>query len=180
MQKEHLLKILQERFEENLHRHPKIDWNQIEIILSTNLDLLSAVMHMELTGGEPDVVLLSKSNGGLSIIDCSKETPRARVRLCYDEVALASRKKNKPNGSALAMAKHMEVQLLTESQYLNLQKIETLDMKTSSWIETPHSIREMGGAIFGDHRFGRTFIYHNGAESYYASRGFRAIITLNV
>lgn len=180
MDNQTFLKILDERFKNNAHRHPKIIWRQIESILSNESELLNAAMQMEITGGEPDVVSLTKSNGGVSIIDCAKETPKPRVSLCYDEAALSSRKKNKPIGSALTMAQDMGIKLLTENQYLNLQEIETVDMKTSSWLLTPEAIRDKGGAIFGDHRFGRTFLYHNGAESYYSSRGFRGIINLEL
>lgn len=180
MERKNLIEKLKLRFEENTHRHPKFNWEVIESKLLSDALFFSCVNQMEFTGGEPDVVLFSKINGGLSIVDCVKETPKQRVSLCYDEAALVSRKKNKPIGSATEQAQRMGVQLLSESQYLNLQELQAFDLKTSSWILTPDPIRKLGGAIFGDHRFGRTFIYHNGAESYYSSRGFRGIINIEL
>lgn len=173
-----ILKILEERFKKIPERHSNLAWSEVRKSLLSKPKKLDAIQQMELSGGEPSVVQLSDSNGGLSIVDCSRETPKARVSLCYDDEALNSRKKNKPQGSAFATADSWGVKLLTEAQYLELQEIEAFDLKTSSWLFTPESVRSLGGAIFGDHRYGRAFISHNGAESYFGSRGFRCIYNL--
>ncbi|MFN7911435.1 MAG: DUF4256 domain-containing protein [Bacteroidota bacterium] len=174
-----LIDKLRDRFETNLNRHPSIDWKEIETFLAKNKKALLSIYHLEESGGEPDVVELSTIKGDIVFIDCSKETPVGRRSLCYDKEALDSRKENKPNGSATQMALDMGVTLLTEQEYFDLQKYGPFDMKTSTWLHTPDSIRKLGGAIFGDYKFERVFIYHNGAQSYYAVRGFRAKIKIN-
>lgn len=169
---ESLLTALQERFEKNAKRHPGLKWEAVAKKLETHL---SVIAEMEATGGEPDVVEL---NGVLVVCDCSAETPKDRRSVCYDGEALRSRKENKPKTSALELAKKLGVEVLDEAQYAALQKVGPFDEKTSSWILTPSEVRKLGGALFGDHRFGRTFTYHNGAESYYAARGFRGFVRL--
>ncbi|MBL8914363.1 MAG: DUF4256 domain-containing protein [Archangium sp.] len=167
-----LLSTLQERFEKNEKRHPGLKWDAVAKKLEK---VLAVVAEMESTGGEPDVVEL---NGVLVCVDCSAETPKDRRSICYDGEALRSRKENKPKTSALELAKKLGVEVLDEAQYAALQKVGPFDEKTSSWILTPPEVRKLGGALFGDHRFGRTFTYHNGAESYYAARGFRGFVRL--
>lgn len=172
---ERLLTTLKERFIKNSHRHPNTEWSFVESILLNNPNKLWSVFEMENTEGEPDVILL---NNELYYCDCSLESPKGRRSLCYDKEAWDSRKENKPTGNAIDMANRMGLELLDEGQYLQLQNIENFDLKTSSWLKTTESIRSKKGAIFGDKRYGRAFIYHNGAESYYAARGFRGIIKL--
>lgn len=171
-----LLQILEKRFEDNRERHPNLNWGDIKKKLENSTDKLRVLYKMEETGGEPDVIGQVSTTKEYIFCDCSSESPSGRRSLCYDEAALESRKQNKPNGSALGMAKEMGLEILNEEQYHNLQKIGEFDTKTSSWVITPKDVRERGGGLFGDKRFGRTFIYHNGAESYYASRGFRGIL----
>lgn len=171
-----LLKVLKERFEKNIDRHKDLDWSKIEAKLIANEEKLWSLNEMEKTGGEPDVVAYDKDTDEYIFYDCSPETPKGRRSLCYDNEALESRKQNKPVGSAVGMAAEMGIDLLTEEQYGQLQKLGKFDMKTSSWLKTPADIRKLGGAIFGDLRYGRVFIYHNGAESYYSVRGFRGCI----
>lgn len=173
-----LLQILQNRFEQNIHRHKDIKWEEIKAKLDGNPQKLWTLQQMEATGGEPDVVILDKNKNTITFVDCAKESPKERRSLCYDHDALMSRKLHKPVHSALGLAAEWDVLLLNEEQYKALQKIETVDTKTSSWLHTPEDVRKHGGAIFGDYRFGRVFIYHNGAESYYSSRGFRGILEL--
>ncbi|MFC0262948.1 DUF4256 domain-containing protein [Fontibacter flavus] len=173
-QEEEYLGILQSRFNQNPQRHPNLIWEQVKTRLLEFPDKLSSLYDMENTGGEPDVVSQDSSSGAFVFFDCSAETPLGRRSFCYDQTALDSRKANKPQNSAKAMADMMGVNLLTEEEYFYLQTLGDFDTKTSSWLETPVEIRKKGGAIFGDKRFGRTFIYHNGAESYYGVRGFRA------
>ena len=168
-----LLKILQTRFEENAQRHKGLNWPEIEAKILANPQKLQALNAMEETGGEPDVVGYDKATGEYIFFDCSPESPKGRRSLCYDPEALDSRKEHKPKNSAVQMAAEMGIDLLTEAQYRELQILGAVDSKTSSWIATPPDIREKGGAIFCDYRFGHVFTYHNGAESYYASRGFR-------
>ncbi len=168
-----LLEILQKRFEKNKNRHKSIAWKDVQSKLEANPQKLWTLNEMEETGGEPDVVVLDKNKDTYTFVDCAKESPKERRSLCYDEEALVSRKEHKPKHSAIGMATEMGIELLNEEQYFALQKIETFDTKTSSWVLAPESVRALGGAIFGDFRFGRVFIYHNGAESYYGSRGFR-------
>lgn len=173
-----LLQILEERFKENQHRHPGIAWENITKKLQSQPTKLWSLQQMELTGGEPDVVDLSKKNGEYFFIDCAKETPKARRSLCYDQQALAERKEHKPKGSALEMASEIGIQILDEQQYRYLQSLEAVDLKTSSWIKTPASIRKLGGALFCDRRYDEVFVYHNGAISYYAARGFRGVLSI--
>ncbi|HMO34926.1 MAG TPA: DUF4256 domain-containing protein [Gemmatales bacterium] len=167
---------LQARFEENRHRHPKLEWKSIRKKLETQPAKLWSLQQMECTGGEPDVVVLGSDSGNYLFIDCSAETPKKRISLCYDREGLLSRKEHRPKDSALDMAHAMGVELLSEQQYRDLQQLGDFDTKTSSWILTPADIREKGGALFGDKRYGHVFIYHNGAQSYYAVRGFRSCL----
>lgn len=175
-QRDELLKTLKSRFEKNPGRHEGLDWAKVQAELEADAKALWSVHEMERTGGEPDVIGRDKKTGEYLIADCSPETPKGRVGLCYDAEALASRKEHKPKNSAMGMAEAMGVELLTEEQYRELQTLGAFDTKTSSWVKTPPDIRKLGGAIFGDRRFGRVFIYHNGAESYYAARSFRGLL----
>lgn len=177
-EKENLLAVLKKRFEANTHRHPKIKWEKVEKRLTDNPDSLVSLLQMEETGGAPDVVAIKDSEKKFFFMDCSKESPKGRRSLCYDTEALKSRKKHKPVDSAVNMAEKMKIQLLDERQYAQLQSVEQVDTKTSSWIKTPDEVRKLGGALFGDFRYGRVFTYHNGAESYYAARGFRGMIEI--
>lgn len=171
-----LIKILQQRFEKNRDRHKGIEWNKLQAKLEANLSKLIALDKMEETGGEPDVVGYDKKSDEYLFFDCSEESPKGRRSLCYDLKAWQSRKENKPKGSAMEMASELGIEVLNEEQYLYLQQLGKFDNKTSSWLSSPDSIRNLGGAIFGDFRFGRVFIYHNGAESYYAGRAFRGFL----
>jgi hypothetical protein len=173
---EELLKILKARFEKNLNRHKGIEWTKVEAKLKKNTDKLWSLNEMERTGGEPDVVGYDKKTGEYIFYDCSTESPNGRRSLCYDREALEARKENKPKDSALNMATAMGIDLLTEEQYRELQKLGEFDLKTSSWVKTPSEIRKLGGAIFCDRRYDNVFTYHNGAESYYAARGFRGVL----
>ena len=177
-QGEELLRILKARFEKNMSRHPGLEWNKIQSKLEANADKLWSLNEMEKTGGEPDVVSHDKKAGEYIFYDCSTESPKGRRSLCYDREALDSRKENKPKGNAEEMAAAMGVELLTEEQYRELQKLGEFDGKTSSWVKTPANIRKLGGALFCDRRFGTIFLYHNGAESYYAARAFRGCIRI--
>jgi hypothetical protein len=168
-----LLETLKARFERNVSRHSGISWAKVQARLEAAPEKLSSLQQMESTGGEPDVVAADKASGGYVFVDCSPQSPEGRTSLCYDGEALESRKKFKPKSSALELAESMGVEVLTEEQYHELQRLGEFDTKSSSWLKTPADIRELGGAIFGDRRFGRVFIYHNGAESYYSGRGFR-------
>ena len=172
-QREDLLKTLKARFEKNMKRHEGLDWAKVKAKLEANAEKLASLSEMERTGGEPDVVGHDKKTGEYIFFDCSPESPKDRRSLCYDREALDSRKANKPKNSAMDVAAAMGIELLTEEQYLDLQKLGEFDTKTSSWLKTPAEVRKLGGAIFGDRRFGRVFVYHNGAESYYAARAFR-------
>ncbi len=163
---------LKNRFAANMRRHPGMIWPQVEARLQSNPGALKALAEMEATGGEPDVVVLDET-GNLTFVDCSPESPVGRRSLCYDRPALDARKANKPAGAALELAQTMGVELLDEAQYRALQQLGEFDLKTSSWIKTPDPIRKLGGALFCDRRFDTVFVYHNGAESYYAARGFR-------
>lgn len=174
--KKELLEILQKRFEKNMIHHENLKWKEVQKKLETRPDKLWSLNEMEETGGEPDVVVLDDSGNEFTFVDCSKESPKGRRSFCYDRDAWESRKKYKPETSAEEMASEMGVEMLTEEQYFDLQKLGEFDTKTSSWLKTPEEVRELGGAIFGDYRFGRVFIYHNGAESYYGARGFRGIL----
>jgi hypothetical protein len=172
-QYEELLKTLQARFEQNPNRHPGIEWAQVQARLQANPEKLWPLSEMERTGGEPDVVGRDEKTGAILFVDCSAESPAGRRNVCYDHAALEARKANKPQTSALDMAAEMGIELLTEADYRALQQLGNFDAKTSSWLQTPAGIRSLGGAIFGDWRYGRVFIYHNGADSYYGVRGFR-------
>ncbi len=170
---EELLETLRIRFERNMHRHKGLEWAKVQTRLEANIEKLWPLNEMERTGGEPDVVGHDKKTGEYIFNDCSAESPKDRRSVCYDPEALESRKENKPKNSALGMAAVMGVELLTEEQYRELQMLGDFDTKTSSWLKTPSDIRKLGGAIFADFRYGKVFVYHNGAESYYAARGFR-------
>jgi len=173
-----LVSELQKRFEKNMHRHLGIQWKKVEERLKANPEKLRSLYEMEITGGEPDVTGYDKKKDEFIFMDCSAESPKGRRSLCYDEKALASRKENKPKNSAVALAKEMGIELLTETDYFALQELGDFDTKTSSWLKTPEEVRELGGAIFGNKRYKRVFIYHNGAGSYYAARGFRGKLRL--
>ncbi|WP_128546591.1 DUF4256 domain-containing protein [Larkinella soli] len=170
---EELFKTLKARFEQNMSRHPGLEWNSVQAKLEANSEKLWSLLEMERTGGEPDVVGQDPATGEYVFYDCSAESPKGRRSVCYDQEALNARKENKPAHSAVAMAADMGIALLTEDQYRELQKLGKFDLKTSSWIETPADIRKAGGALFCDYRYGHVFVYHNGADSYYAARGFR-------
>lgn len=173
-QRDIVINRLKDRFETNPTRHPDLDWVPIQAKLEERSDKLWSLDQMERTGGEPDVVFFKEATGEYVFFDCSAESPKGRRSLCYDQAALDSRKENKPVNSALGLAAEMGVELLTEDQYRELQRHGEFDTKTSSWVKTPDPIRKLGGALFCDRRYENVFVYHNGAESYYASRGFRA------
>lgn len=173
-----LIETLKLRFEKNIHRHNDIEWNNVLEKLIKNKEKLWSINEMEKTGGEPDVIGYNKKTDEYLICDCSKETPKGRRGVCYDIEALESRNKFKPEKSAKEMANEMGIKILNEEEYKNLQNIESFDLKTSSWIETGYEVRRLGGALFGDNRYNRTFIYHNGAESYYKARGFRGYVKI--
>jgi Protein of unknown function (DUF4256) len=175
-QREELLSTLKTRFEKNTCRHKGIEWTKLEAKLKTAPGKLWSLCEMESTGGEPDVVGYDKKSGEYIFYDCSAESPKGRRSLCYDDEALASRKENKPEGSAVEMATSMGIELLTEDEYRELQQLGNFDTKTSSWVKTPSEIRKLGGAIFCDRRYDTVFLYHNGAESYYAARAFRGAL----
>ncbi|MCW5911065.1 MAG: DUF4256 domain-containing protein [Cyclobacteriaceae bacterium] len=172
-QRHNLVEILKTRFEKNMSRHKGIEWTKVQARLEANADKLWSLNQMEATGGEPDVVGHDKKSGEYIFYDCAPETPKGRRSICYDHEALESRKEHKPGNSAIGMAEDMGIEILTEEQYRELQKLGKFDAKTSSWVKTPAGIRKLGGAIFCDFRFGHVFTYHNGAESYYGVRGFR-------
>jgi hypothetical protein len=172
-QSEELFRAMKARFEKNMNRHKGLDWAGVQARLEANAEKLWSLHEMERTGGEPDVVGHDKMTGEYVYFDCSAESPKNRRSLCYDGQALEARKEHKPQNSALDMAAAMGIELLTEEQYRELQELGEFDTKTSSWLKTPPEIRKLGGAIFGDRRFGRVFVYHNGAESYYGGRAFR-------
>jgi hypothetical protein len=172
-QREELLKALQARFEKNMNRHTGLEWAKVQARLEANAEKLWSLNEMERTGGEPDVVGHDKKTGEYIFYDCSAESPNGRRSLCYDREALDARKENKPKNNAAGMAAAMGIELLTEEQYRELQTLGDFDTKTSSWVMTPSNIRKLGGALFCDRRYSTVFVYHNGAESYYAARGFR-------
>ena len=174
--RDELLLTLRERFEKNMKRHKGIEWSKVEARLKSKSEKLWSLLEMQATGGEPDVVGYDKRSGEYIFYDCADESPKDRRSLCYDIEALESRKQHKPKDSAVEMATNMGIELLTEEEYRQLQKLGEFDLKTSSWIKTPDNIRELGGAIFCDRRFDTVFTYHNGAESYYAARGFRGVL----
>jgi hypothetical protein len=173
-QRQDLLNTLRTRFEQNMNRHKGIEWAKVQARLEASPDAQSSLRQMEETGGEPDVVGQDKKTGAFIFFDCAVESPKGRRSVCYDRQALDSRKEHKPANSAMDMARAMGIELLTEEEYRELQTRGEFDLKTSSWVKTPADIRKLGGAIFCDRRYGHVFVYHNGAESYYGARGFRA------
>lgn len=173
-----LIHTLQARFGRHMHRHPGWTWDSVLARLALHPASLAVLQQMEETGGEPDVIAHAGDKGAVTFCDCSTESPIGRRSLCFDAAALAARKANKPAGSAMAMAQAMGIELLTQAQYRQLQELEPFDRKTSSWIATPASIRALGGALFCDRRYEQVFVYHNGAESYYAGRGFRGMLRI--
>ena len=172
-QRNELLDVLKSRFEQNTGRHKGIGWAKVKARLDANPEKLWSLHEMERTGGEPDVVGLDKKTGEYIFFDCSAESPKGRTSVCYDREGLESRKEHKPKNNALDMAAAMGIELLTEDQYRELQTLGTFDTKSSSWVKAPADIRKLGGALFGDRRYGHVFVYHNGAQSYYSGRGFR-------
>lgn len=168
-----LLRVLKARFDKNMNRHIGFEWTKVQARLEANIEKLWSLHEMERTGGEPDVVGYDEKTGEYIYYDCSAESPKGRRSVCYDGEALESRKAHRPENSAIDMAGAMGIELLTEEQYRELQKLGNFDTKTSSWVKTPSDIRKLGGAIFSDFRYGNVFVYHNGAESYYGARGFR-------
>lgn len=172
-QREELLSVLKDRFEKNMNRHKTITWDSVRAKLDANPTKLWSLNQMEVTGGEPDVVGYDKKTDEYIFCDCSAESPKGRRSICYDHEALEARKEHKPENSAINLATDMGIEILTEKQYRELQELGKFDIKTSSWIKTPDDIRKLGGALFADYRYGHVFVYHNGAESYYAVRAFR-------
>ena len=172
-EREELLKVLKARFEKNMNRHKGLDWATVQAKLEGNTEKLWSLNEMEKTGGEPDVVGQDQKTGEYIFFDCSPETPKGRTSVCYDREGLESRKEHRPKNTAMDMAVAMGIELLTEEQYLELQKLGDFDLKTSSWVKTPTEMRKLGGALYCDRRYGRVFVGHNGAQSYYAARGFR-------
>ena len=175
-QRKELLSALQTRFEKNMNRHKGLDWAKVQARLEADPKKLWSLNEMESTGGEPDVVGYDKKSGEYVFYDCSAESPKGRRSVCYDHEALEARKENKPKNSAVNMATDMGIELLTEEQYRELQKLGNFDLKTSSWVQTPSNIRELGGGLFCDRRYNQVFLYHNGADSYYAARAFRGML----
>jgi hypothetical protein len=175
-QREELLGTLKSRFGKNMNRHKGLDWAKVQAKLEASPEKLWSLHEMESTGGEPDVADYDKKTGEFVFFDCSAESPKGRRSVCYDREALEARKEHKPKNSAVGMAAAMGIELLTEEQYRALQKLGEFDLKTSSWVKTPADVRELGGALFCDRRYGKVFVYHNGAESYYAARGFRGLL----
>ena len=174
--REELLQALKARFEKNMHLHAGIAWADVQAKLEDNLDALRSLQEMEATSGEPDVIGETRDSSHFIFCDCSPESPKGRRSVCYDAEARASRKEHKPENSAVEMASAMGIELLTEERYRDLQKLGKFDTKTSSWIKTPSDVRALGGALFCDRRYGKVFVYHNGADSYYAARGFRGFL----
>ncbi|PIF31548.1 uncharacterized protein DUF4256 [Flavobacterium sp. 9] len=177
-QQEELLSVLETRFEKNMQRHKGLEWSKVEAKLKANPDKLWSLDEMERTEGEPDVVGFDAKTGEYIFYDCSAESPKGRRSICYDHEALEKRKENKPANSAINLAEEMGIEILTEEQYRELQQLGKFDAKTSSWIQTPANIRKLGGAIFSDFRYDTVFVYHNGADSYYAARGFRGSLRI--
>jgi hypothetical protein len=177
-QREELLRALKARFEKNMNRHKGLEWTKVQAKLEANPEKLWSLNEMERTGGEPDVVGFDKKTGEYMFYECSAESPKGRRSVCYDREALEARKEHKPKDSAIDMAAAMGIELLTEEQYRELQKLGDFDLKTSSWVKTPADIRKLGGALFCDRRYEHVFVYHNGAESYYAARGFRGWVSI--
>lgn len=177
-QRKELLGVLKERFEKNMRRHEGLEWVEVQTKLEADARKLWSVGRMEETGGEPDIISSNPLSAEYVFYDCSNESPLGRRSVCYDDEALASRKEHKPQGSAIAMATEMGIDILSEAEYRKLQEFGSFDVKTSSWVKTPDNIRRQGGALFCDRRYDTVFVYHNGAESYYAVRGFRGLIRL--
>lgn len=175
-QQKEILDTLKDRFEKNKDRHKGLEWNKVQAKLEANPEKLWSLFEMERTGGEPDVAGFDKKAGEYLFYDCSSESPKGRRSLCYDREALEARKAHKPKNSAVDMAVTMGIELLTEEEYRSLQLLGNFDLKTSSWVKTPSDVRKLGGALFCDRRYGRVFLYHNGADSYYAARGFRGVL----
>jgi hypothetical protein len=175
-QREELLKALKARFEQNMNRHQSLEWEKVQARLEANAEKLRSLNEMETTGGEPDVVGHDAKTGEYIFYDCSGESPKGRRSLCYDREALDSRKENKPKDNVMDMVSAIGIEVLTEEQYRELQNLGKFDTKTSSWVKTPPAIRKLGGALFCDRRYDTVFVYHNGAESYYAARGFRGLL----
>lgn len=173
-----LINTIKARFEKNMNRHKGIEWAKVQAKLEANIEKLRSLNEMEITGGEPDVIGYDSKTDEYIFCDCSPETPKGRRKVCYDHEALMSRKEHKPENSAIDMAADMGIEILTEEQYRDLQRLGNFDTKTSSWVKTPSSIRKLGGAIFCDRRYNTVFVYHNGAESYYSVRGFRGLIRI--
>jgi hypothetical protein len=173
-----LVKILKTRFEKNMKRHKDLEWEKVQIKLEANTDKIWSLYEMEISGGEPDIIDYDKKTGEYIFCDCSKESPSGRRSLCYDRESLESRKENKPQNNAMDMAEAMGIEMLTEEQYRSLQDRGDFDTKTSSWVKTPAAIRKLGGALFCDRRYNHVFVYHNGASSYYAARGFRGLLKI--
>jgi hypothetical protein len=174
--RDELLGALEVRFEENMHRHEGLAWADVQGRLEADPAATESLRAMEATGGEPDVIGRDEETGQFVFCDCSAESPSGRRSVCYDREALDSRKENRPRSSAMEITARMGIELLTDEQYRELQELGEFDMKTSSWVRTPPDVRSLGGALFGDRRFGRVFVYHNGAQSYYAARGFRGLL----
>src|ERR1044071_8111716 len=175
-QRDELFKALKDRFEKNMNRHKGLEWAKVQVRLEATPEKLWSLNEMERTGGEPDVVGYDKKSGVYVFYDCSAETPKGRTSVCYDREGWESRKEHRPKNTAMDMAAAMGIELLTEEEYLELQKLGEVDTKTSSWVKTPAAIRELGGALYCDRRYGRVFVGHNGAQSYYAGRGFRGAL----
>jgi len=175
-EQEELLRLLKARFEEHMHRHPALDWVHVQARLEARPDKLGSLQEMETTGGEPDVVGVDSGTGECIFVDCSPESPAGRRSVCYDRAALDSRKANKPRASAMELAAAIGIEMLSEDDYRSLQTLGEFDTRTSSWVKTPPGIRELGGALFCDRRYDHVFVYHNGADSYYAARGFRGAL----
>ncbi|MCI3922156.1 DUF4256 domain-containing protein [Paenibacillus sp. TRM 82003] len=173
---EQLLNVLKARFEKHMKRHPDLDWSQVQDKLEANPEKMWSLHEMETTGGEPDMVGVDPETGEYLFCDCAAESPKGRRSVCYDREALDSRKEHKPENNAIDMAAAMGIELLTEEQYRELQKLGEFDLKTSSWVQTPDDIRKLGGALFCDRRYGKVFLYHNGAQSYYGARAFRGLL----
>ncbi len=175
-QRDELLKTLEARFQKHMTRHKGVDWTKVQTKLEKHPEKLWSLHQMESTGGEPDVVTLDKKSGELLFVDCSEESPKGRRSVCFDRAALNARKEHKPKNDAMTLAADMGIEMLTEEQYRTLQEFGEFDLKTSSWIQTPSAIRKLGGALFCDRRYDTVFTYHNGADSYYAARGFRGVL----
>lgn len=175
-EREELMNALKTRFEENTNRHPGLAWADVRVRLEGNLPALRSLRAMESTGGEADVIACDRRSGQYTFCDCSAESPAGRRSLCFDGEALGSRKEHRPENSAVEIAAAMGIELLTEEQYRDLQELGEFDTKTSSWVQTPRDVRALGGALFCDRRYGKVFVYHNGAQSYYANRGFRGLL----